>query len=178
MEDVTQPSDTEPEPTLDRLTVDELKRVAQRERNRINQQRHRAAQATAHAAAALLPNPSGYVVPPVPAGLHKLRKWVRSCHDAYSQRRIGVTELAEVRRSASALGDLYKAGAEVRRSEAALRSAAAQEQLVASLQALEHGGAAVMLLAQLQQGLAEGKRRPLPGRVFAAPPVRPGDEPA
>lgn len=173
---MTRPPTDAPAPTLDPLTTEELKQVARRERNRLYKQQERAAQAAAHAAGAVLPNPDGFTVPPVPAGLNKLRKWVRYCHDQYSLRRIGVTELTEVRRSAAALGDLYKAGAEVRRAEAALRSAAAQEQLAASLQSLEHGGTAALLLAQFQQSLTEGKRRPLPGRVYG-PPVRPGEEP-
>ena len=42
-----------------------------------------------------------------------------------------------------------------------------------ALLALEHGGAAVLMLNRLQQGLADGKRRPIPGRTLA--PLRPPD---
>ncbi len=75
-----------------------------------------------------------------------------------------------MRRSASSVGDLYRVGAELRKAEAAIRSAEAQERMAAALAAVEHGGAAVMLLARLQDSLTEGRRRPLPGRVLATVP--------
>jgi hypothetical protein len=53
-------------------------------------------------------------------------------------------------------------------------SARTQQQLVDALLRLEHGGAAVALLAQFQNGQASGQRRPLPGRVLSLP----GSEPA
>jgi hypothetical protein len=42
------------------------------------------------------------------------------------------------------------------------RQADAQAALVDALLKLEHGGAAMMLLTRLQDGLSDGKRRPLP----------------
>jgi hypothetical protein len=85
----------------------------------------------------------------------------------YSARRIGPFELAEIRRSASSVGDLYRTRAELRKAETALRAAQAQERMAEALAAVEHGGAAVMLLARLQESLTDGRRRPLPGRVHA-----------
>jgi hypothetical protein len=54
----------------------------------------------------------------------------------------------------------------------------AQERLVETLAALEHGGAALAMLVKLQDGLTDGRRRPLPGRVLAAVPPQPPAEPA
>jgi hypothetical protein len=48
-------------------------------------------------------------------------------------------------------------------------SARSQAKLVDALLRLEHGGAAVALLAQFQAGQANGPRRPLPGRVLTLP---------
>ncbi len=42
-----------------------------------------------------------------------------------------------------------------------------QERLTDALLRMEHGGAAVLLLSRLQESLADGRRRPLPGRVHA-----------
>lgn len=71
-------------------------------------------------------------------------------------------------------GDLDpRAAAEARQLASltiAARAADAQERLVEILASLEHGGAAVAFLARLQSGLAEGKRRPLPGRVLQMTP--------
>jgi hypothetical protein len=55
-----------------------------------------------------------------------------------------------------------------------------QQQLIDALLKLEHGGAAVMLLSRLQDGLDAGKLRPIPGaaRVLSmssAPPAPAGD---
>ncbi len=43
------------------------------------------------------------------------------------------------------------------------RTAEAQERLVEALLTVEHGGSAMLLLTRLQDGLADGRRRPLPG---------------
>jgi hypothetical protein len=152
---------------LDPLTTRELRRLAVRERETQKKRRQRAEQATARAKQALASNPEGYVVPRMPAGLSAIRKWVRQAHDAYSQRRIGPLELTEIRRSAASVGDLYGKGAEIRKAEAAMRAAEAQERMAEALAAVEHGGAAVMLLTRLQESLTDGRRRPLPGRVHA-----------
>jgi hypothetical protein len=151
----------------------ELRRLVKREKETARKRRQRARQAEERAKRAVARNPAGYVVPPMPAGLSAIRKWVRAVHDAYSARKVGPVELGEVRRSASAVGDLYRVSAEIRKSEAALRAAAAQEEMARALAAVEHGGAAVMLLARLQESLTEGKRRPLPGLVRALPPQEP-----
>jgi hypothetical protein len=77
-------------------------------------------------------------------------------------------------------GDLDPRAASEARQLAGLaiqaRAADAQQQLVEALLRMEHGGAAVMLLSRLQQGLVEGRTRPLPPRVLRASPVEP--EPA
>ncbi len=65
-----------------------------------------------------------------------------------------------------------------RRIDTALRGAtvalsalagATQEKLLDALLVVEHGHAAVQLLARLEDGLAKGTRRPLPGMVVALP---------
>ena len=48
------------------------------------------------------------------------------------------------------------------------RTAEAQEKLVEALLRVEHGGAAMMLLTRLQDGLSDGRRRPLTGRPLTA----------
>ena len=147
------------------LNVEELQVLARRQRETEAKRERRARQAKERARAALAANPGGYVVPPMPAGLTKQRRWLRAGHDAYSARKITLLELHEMRRSVSTQADTYKAGAVVGQSFAAERAAAAQERMADVLAAHEHGGTAVMLLARLQESLTEGKRRPLPGRV-------------
>lgn len=75
-----------------------------------------------------------------------------------------------------------RAAAEARQLAAltiAARSAEASEKLVEALLRVEHGGAALVLLARLTDGLANGQRRPLPPRVLAAVPTPPREpEPA
>ena len=46
----------------------------------------------------------------------------------------------------------------------------ATERLAAAVLQIERGGHAIVLLQQLQASIAEGKRRPLPGRVVPLPP--------
>jgi hypothetical protein len=162
----------------DALTTQELRQIANREKKAQDKREQRARQATERATAALAPNPDGYEIPKMPAGLSAIRKWVREAHDAYSERRIGPLELTEVRRSASSVGDLYRTGAELRKAEAAIRAAQAQERLVETLAALEHGGAALAMLVKLQDGLTDGRRRPLPGRALSAVPPSSPAEPA
>jgi hypothetical protein len=93
--------------------------------------------------------------------------------DAYERGEITSAKLAEARRSASSVGDLYRVGADIRKAEAAIRAAVAQERMAETLAAVEHGGAALLMLSRLQEGLADGRRRPLPipGRPMAALPT-------
>ncbi len=49
------------------------------------------------------------------------------------------------------------------------RTAEAQERLVEALLTVEHGGSALLLLTRLQDGLADGRRRPLPGATRVLP---------
>lgn len=156
----------------------EIDKLIERAKKADDKKAQRARQAVERATAALAPNPDGYVIPKMPAGLSAIRKWVREAHDAYSERRIGPLELTEIRRSASSVGELYRTGAELRKAEAAIRSAEAQERLVETLAALEHGGTALAMLVKLQDGLTDGRRRPLPGRVLNAVPPHQPAEPA
>jgi hypothetical protein len=68
-------------------------------------------------------------------------------------------------------GELDPRAASEARQLAALtisaRAADAQERLVEALLRVEHGGAALLMLSRLQEGLADGRRRPLPGRAIA-----------
>lgn len=162
------------------LDVTELRLLADREKYRQDKAAQRARKANERAEAALAPNPNGYVVGPVPAGLSATRKWLRRQHDAYSSREIGVVELTECRRTSSSLADLYRASAEIRKAEAAQRAAAAQERMADTLAAVEHGGTALLMLSRLQDSLADGHRRPLPGRALLAvttPAVHEGQRP-
>ena len=49
-------------------------------------------------------------------------------------------------------------------------TARTQERLVEALLRVEHGGAAMLLLTRLQDGLIDGRRRPLPGRPLSLSP--------
>jgi hypothetical protein len=91
---------TAPDPPFD---MAELRLLAQREEKAADKREYRERQAWAKALAVVTPNASGFQVP---AGLSAIRKWVRGCHDAYSRRLIGPTELTEVRRSAGSLAKL------------------------------------------------------------------------
>jgi hypothetical protein len=161
------------------LNTQELRKLLEREKRAQDKRAQRARQATERATAALAPNPGNYVVPKMPAGLTAQRRWLRDGHDAYSDRKITLLELTEMRRSVSTQAETYKAGAIVRQSFAAERAAAAQERMAEVLASVEHGGAAVMLLARLREGLGEGRTRPLPRamlrRMGVAPPP---EEPA
>ncbi len=42
-----------------------------------------------------------------------------------------------------------------------------EQQMLNTLMALEHGGAAMVLLAQIQEGITQGRPLPLPGRTLA-----------
>ncbi len=54
------------------------------------------------------------------------------------------------------------------------RTAEQQERLVEALLKVEHGGTALLLLTRLQDGLADGRRRPLPGtRALSLPEETP-----
>ncbi len=59
----------------------------------------------------------------------------------------------------------------------ALSAFAAQDQkrLVDAILRLQHGEAAVLLLQRMQEGLTEGRRKPLPTRMLPAGPDRPGN---
>lgn len=144
------------------LSAAELRLLARREQRTEAKRRERARKTEEHAALAMRPNAEGYVVPPVPAGLSAIRKWVRAQHDAYSQRRLGVFELTECRRTMGALADSYRASADLRKAEAAVRAAEAQERMADVLASFEHGGAAVALLARLRE--MPGESKPLPFR--------------
>jgi len=152
------------------LSTKELRLLAQREKKAQDKRGEGERKATERATAALAPNPDGYVVPSMPSGLSGIRQWVRRAHDAYSRRQIGVVELTEIRRSAGTLGELYRTGAEIRKAEAAIRSAQAQERMAEVLASVEHGGAALLMLSRLQEGL-NGQRRPLPPRVLTSLPA-------
>jgi hypothetical protein len=83
--------------------------------------------------------------------------------------RLALTEDVDMRRIAEARGSASLALAAI--------NARTQQQLVDALLTIEHGGAAFALLARLQDGLSDGRRRPLPGRVVAMP-VAPEADPS
>lgn len=155
------------------LNTEELRSLAQREQRTQAKRRERARKAEQHAEQAMRPSPTGYRVPPVPAGLSAIRKWARQQHDAYSRRDLAVPELNECRNTMRALADSYRASADLRKAEAAMRAAEAQERMADTLASLEHGGPAVALLARLRE--MPGESRPLPFRrqVTAGPDTPP-----
>ena len=163
---------------LSSLSADELKLLALREKRTQQKRVERARKATEHADRASQPNPGGYLVPPMPAGLGRIRKWYRQQHDAFSRRELHATELKVCADSMRVLADSYRASADLRRAKAMERTATAQERMADVLASVEHGGAAVFMLQQMREGLADGKRRPLPGRPLAMVQGRPDGEPA
>jgi hypothetical protein len=154
--------------------------LAKREQWRDAKRRQRADKAATLAAEAQA-RIAGYTLPRMPAGLRGIRLWLRDAHEAFEAGRITTARLTEARRSASAVGDLYRVGADLRKAQAAIRAAEAQEQMAHALAAVEHGGTAVLMLARLQEGLSEGRRRPLPhaghaGRAGRVLPMQPGPD--
>jgi hypothetical protein len=89
---------------------------------------------------------------------------------AWSQRmaRAALVEDVDPRRLAEARGF----------AQLALSALAAQTQarLVDALLKVEHGGAAMLLLSRLTNGLEDGRRKPLPGRTLTVVP-RPDPDP-
>jgi hypothetical protein len=83
--------------------------------------------------------------------------------------RLALTEDVDLRRIAEARGSASLALAAI--------NTRTQQQLVDALLRIEHGGAAFALLGRLQDGLSDGRRRPLPGRVVAMPVTPDGDAP-
>ena len=144
------------------LSLEEQRLIAQREKWREERAARRAASANGHHRAADAPPLDGTVVPSMPAGLSATRRWVRKVQDLYAQRKVTSAELTECRRSASTVADLYRAGADLRKAEAAIRAAEAQEKMADILASVEHGGAAVALLARLRE--MPGETRALPFR--------------
>jgi len=86
---------------------------------------------------------------------------------------------AQVRRFAERMAHLVMTGQLARQvAETSLRAAGLAlqvrqlenaERLTDALLRVQHGEAAVMLLARLQDSIASGPRRPLPGRIQALP---------
>jgi hypothetical protein len=168
------------EPDIPPLATEELRLLADRERDAQRKRVERAAAAQARALAGDVP--AAVKLPPMPASLRAIRKWLRDAFDLYEQGHRNVARLDQTRAHARAVADMFKASAEIRKAEAAIRSAAAQERLSEILAALEHGGATVALLASLRtaDGLLAGPRRPLPRAVAPLPRAvaPPAEEPA
>lgn len=101
----------------------------------------------------------------MPGTLAGMRAWIRDLQDAFNRGWIDKATLQESRRSMMAVGDLYRVGAEMRKAEAAVVAAHAQARLADTLAALEHGGAAVIALARLQESMGKGDRRRIPARL-------------
>jgi hypothetical protein len=160
------------------LSIGELKLLAQREKRTQQKRAERERKAREHQEKAMQANPGGYVVPRMPAGLSRIRKWYRDQHNAFSRRELHAAELKECANSMRVLADSYRASADLRRARAMERSAAAQERMADVLASVEHGGAAVLMLRQMQEGLLDGKRKPLPGRAVAMIGPRPNGDPA
>jgi hypothetical protein len=153
--------------------TEEQRLEAQRETWRVERAGRRQRQAEERARAA--DQPGTVPTPPMPAGLRAMRRWLRRRHDAYERGEITSARLAEQRRTVSALGDTYRVGAELRKAEAAIRAAEAQERMAELLASFEHGGAVVGLLASLRAGDAAlgGPRPRLPRPTTAALVRRP-----
>jgi hypothetical protein len=164
------------EPTLTPAETAELKRLVQRGKDSHYKRVWRKRKAEKDAKAAISPPPNGYRVPRMPASPQAIRKWLRSGHDAYSGRLIGVLELEQMRKSAAAVGESYKVGSFMKQALAAVEAAKAQTQMAKTLAEFQHGGAAVAWLSRAQSEYQSGPRRPLPSRALGALP--PASEPA
>jgi len=163
---------TEPE------TSPAVKALAARENAAERQRRSRSSRDEARAIAAMAPNPDNYRVPKMPRNIKGLRIWMAKAHDEYSgnvtgQRRVSPIELMEMRRSMTAVLETYKISALVRQARAAIRQAEATERLADALSSMEHGGAAVALLARLRE--MPGETRPLPFRRLTPVPKSTGE---
>ena len=153
-----------------------VKALAARENAAERQRRSRSSRDMARAEAAMAANPGNFVVPKMPRNIRGLRIWMAEAHDEYSgnvtgQRRVSPIELMEMRRSMTAVLETYKISALVRQARAAMRQAEATERLADALRSMEHGGAAVALLARLRE--MPGESRPLPFRRAVAAPRHP-----
>ena len=158
---------------LDETVSPAVQALAARENAAERQRRSRASRDEARAVAAMAPNPGGYVVPRMPRRIKELRAWIAEGHDAYSRRQISPIELMEMRRSMTAVLETYKISALVRQARAAIRQAEATERLADALSSMEHGGAAVALLARLRE--MPGETRPLPFRRLTPLPKSTGE---
>lgn len=115
------------------------------------------------------------VIPSMPARGGDIQAWVRMLTDGYMLGAVEAEKLREARRSAACVWEGERTKADVKRAEAAMVAAQAQERMGEVLAAFEHGGPAVAMLARLQEGVETKRRRALPGRVKA---LRDGSEPA
>jgi hypothetical protein len=155
-----------------------VKALAARENAAERQRRSRSSRDMARAEAAMAANPGNFVVPKMPRNIRGLRIWMAEAHDEYSgnvtgQRRVSPIELMEMRRSMTAVLETYKISALVRQARAAMRQAEATERLADALSSMEHGGAAVALLARLRE--MPGETRPLPFRRLTPMPKSTGE---
>lgn len=165
---------SEPEIPPPDTDAEALKTIVRRQLDTERKRAERAQKAMERAKSA--DEPAAVKLPPMPASLRAIRKWLRDAFDLYEQGHRTVARLDQTRAHARAVADMFKASAEIRKAEAAIRSAAAQERLGDILAALEHGGATVALLASLRtaDGLLAGPRRPLPRAVAPLPRAVPG----
>jgi hypothetical protein len=98
----------------------------------------------------------GVTLSSMPGGLSEIRRWVRTAQDAFSVGVLTQQQLAEARRSAQTVAELYKASSIIRQAQA-------QEDMIRLLSEIDHGGAAVALLEQMRQARLNGTRRPRQG---------------
>lgn len=105
-----------------------------------------------------------FVVPPIPADLGDQQEWHRFVADAYLRGEVDEDTMGKVRVIFRDQRDAFRVAYEGDKARAALRIADSQERMADVLASLEHGGAAVVMLQRLAEGVA-GRRRPLPSRV-------------
>lgn len=110
-----------------------------------------------------------FIVPSMPTALRQLPEWFRDVQDAYTRAALDGDKLRECRRAVSTLCEIHRSMADVKKADAAMKSAEASEEMAKILDRHEHGGAATLLLEQLRAAMAGERRQRLPGR--AVPPL-------
>lgn len=153
------------------VTDTDVKILVGREKARLDKADYRARKAQERAQAAVARNPGNYVAPPPPLSTHARKRWLSDRHVDWTHKRISIIELTEARRTAAELANQDKARAMVRGSLAAMRGAAASEQIADLLAGVKHGGGVAILAALRASGEAIGvTRRPIPSaRVRSLP---------
>ena len=154
------------------LDTAELRLLASREKEAQRKREERARTARERAQAADVP--AAVPLPPMPASLTGIRRWLRLAFDQYERGQRSSARLEQARAQARTIGDMARAEAETTKAKAAMLSAKSSERIADALAAFEHGGAVVGLVTALRAGDAAlgGAPRPRLPRPTTALSVR------